>query len=53
MNFYMGDMREYPSLTISKMATSVLLYGIIPLDIIIGSYYFWQKVKKSKNEAIK
>ena len=53
MNFYMGEMREYPSLPISRLATSVLLYGIIPLDIIIGSYYFWQKVKNSKNEATK
>jgi hypothetical protein len=45
MNFYMGEIKEYPSLTISRLATSFFLYVIIPLDIFTVLYYFWQKSK--------
>ena len=46
MNFYMGNSREYPSLIISRLATYSLLYVIIPLDILVGLYYYWNRFKK-------
>jgi membrane protein insertase Oxa1/YidC/SpoIIIJ len=48
MTFYMGEIREYPSLTISTLAVPFLIYVIIPLDILTGLYYFWQKFKTQR-----